>query len=851
MSQLDLYNKKKSQLLQYFSQSCAIMNDLGMSKEVSMCVSLDRKLRSNTFKVVVVGEFKVGKSTFINALLGGDVLPAKSTPCTAVINEIKYSTDKYAVVYFKHPIPAPLPALAPNVKKYIEKYGDAQVPPIKIKVDDLKHFVVINDEAEDQKEGVAQNPFSKAEIYWNLPICEKGIEIIDSPGLGENLVRTDVTSNYLSQADAIIFVFSATTPISMDEMSVIQNDIQGAGHICPIFVCNKFDLVKPQEHEEFIKHIYGKLRDKTQLGEKGICFLNAEAAKNARENGDDTALQQSGMLQFEAVLDSFLANKRGTLKLMQPTTQLESMIEKAIAEVVPNEFKMLTLSVDEIDRRLQRELPNLEQLKRRRDILKRQVDTEIDTICRNVEQQLKTRYQSIITDMPETVNSITCTNTISFNPFKIKESIKSFCEELIEKLQNNITNDQKKWQSSSFEPFISKELSRLSEIFESSVKEIFVDVERIRLRISGSDDSDIASTSQRVLAGIAGFFSGGIWGAVTGGSLGFSPEFIRTIVAEIAIGATLGALLGATNPITLIALTIASLVGIIAGISNIETRVRERISNAVIDQVRKDKDESISKAIKLFRDRLVDGSSSIYNAINDEISSVEKLVESIRNDKIAGEERIKIRTQKLTEDNKQLKYILTNIQALIKSMENGDIEFTPLEDNLPPQQPQEPIPPQNSKPPHNNAPEPPTPQQPVAPAPQPIPAPAPLPNPVPEPTPSKPEFVIAPGTESFEKDGVIYYRLNNSHHADDDCGGEMFVGDNAHLVCGKCGMDFSIEFWKVIFAKYAGIETNNLRHTKEKQNLDELMQLVGDVIKDAGIKWFRKYMDSVTLGKEI
>ena len=184
-------------------------------------------------------------------------------------------------------------------------------------------------------------------------------------------------------------------------------------------------------------------------------------------------------------------------------------------------------------------------------------------------------------------------------------------------------------------------------------------------------------------------------------------------------------------------------------------------------------------------------------------------------------------------------------------MENGDIEFTPLEENLPPQQPQEPIPPQNSKPPQNNAPEPPTPQQPVAPASQPIPAPAPLPNPVPEPTPSKPEFVIAPGTESFEKDGVIYYRLNNSHHADDDCGGEMYVGDNAHLVCGRCGMDFSIEFWKVIFAKYAGIETNNLRHTKEKQNLDEIMQLVGDVIKDAGIKWFRKYMDSVTQEKEI
>ena len=43
---------------------------------------------------MVLGEFKRGKSTFINALLGEEILPAYAVPCTAIINEIKYADVK-------------------------------------------------------------------------------------------------------------------------------------------------------------------------------------------------------------------------------------------------------------------------------------------------------------------------------------------------------------------------------------------------------------------------------------------------------------------------------------------------------------------------------------------------------------------------------------------------------------------------------------------------------------------------------------------------------------------------------------------------------------------------------------
>ena len=63
MSQIDLYNRKKTQLLENISQAAAVFNDLKMSSEVAVCEDLYEKLSKDSFTVVIMGQFKVGKST--------------------------------------------------------------------------------------------------------------------------------------------------------------------------------------------------------------------------------------------------------------------------------------------------------------------------------------------------------------------------------------------------------------------------------------------------------------------------------------------------------------------------------------------------------------------------------------------------------------------------------------------------------------------------------------------------------------------------------------------------------------------------------------------------------------------
>src|SRR5438270_4791781 len=68
----------------------ATMNrGLGMEDGAAQLEELADRVDAGVFRVLVLGEFKRGKSTLINALLGANLLPANVTPTTALLTLIK------------------------------------------------------------------------------------------------------------------------------------------------------------------------------------------------------------------------------------------------------------------------------------------------------------------------------------------------------------------------------------------------------------------------------------------------------------------------------------------------------------------------------------------------------------------------------------------------------------------------------------------------------------------------------------------------------------------------------------------------------------------------------------------
>src|ERR1700689_1750358 len=63
-------------------------------------LSLERKRASNQLHLAVLGQMKRGKSSFINALMGAEILPTGVLPVTAVITEIRYGLAPEATILY-------------------------------------------------------------------------------------------------------------------------------------------------------------------------------------------------------------------------------------------------------------------------------------------------------------------------------------------------------------------------------------------------------------------------------------------------------------------------------------------------------------------------------------------------------------------------------------------------------------------------------------------------------------------------------------------------------------------------------------------------------------------------------
>ena len=191
-----MFKKKQEELSDMLKESSEIIASLKMEHYKENLEKLGDKVHNETFKIMVVGTFKNGKSTFINSFLGEEILPAYAVPCTAVINEVKYGKEKRAILHFRSPLPEQMQKGIPaKTLAHMKKYDMKDIPPLEIPYNEIEDYAVIP-MGKDPAEILLESPYEKIELFWPLPLLENGVEIIDSPGLNEAGTRTRVTVEY-------------------------------------------------------------------------------------------------------------------------------------------------------------------------------------------------------------------------------------------------------------------------------------------------------------------------------------------------------------------------------------------------------------------------------------------------------------------------------------------------------------------------------------------------------------------------------------------------------------------------------------------------------------------------------
>lgn len=667
MAHINEFNQKKDQLLDLILDCNSIFADLGMTNEKQKNETIFQKLKEHAFKVLIMGQFKVGKSTFINALLGQEVLPAYATPCTAIINEVKYSDEKKAFVYFKNPVPKALPEdIEPSIKTYIEKGNGKDLNPIKINVTELEKFVVINDPTIDPAKSVSQTPFEKVELYWDLSLCKDGVEIIDSPGLNDNKTLTLITLNYLSKVDAVVFVMNCQAICGMTEIDVIENDLIRFGHEYLFFVNNRINQIQPNQRDKVIDFGNRKLSPKTKFGEKGVFYIDALGALEGRLNKNNEMVEKSGILQVEEKLEYFLANTRGRIKLEQPARNTINAINHALADVIPNEERMLSVSIQEIENKINIEKPRLDRLKRDKEQIIQRISSKIDRICIDTLKLINSRFSELNSKTPIWINEIQLEN--SFSPMHAKDSANKIIEEILKKYQAKLEKEQIEWTSNTLNPFVQDKLEDLQDEFKTKLENFYLEVDSVKMKISGVDVSvRDPSKGERIGATIAGLFvdAGSAW---YGAQFGFGPGLFKQMALQIGAIITM-ILVGITNPLTMIPviLTIA-FIGILTGGRQVTNKIKQEIISKVCAQIRNKAPEQTEEMINQIKTNLNEITNSIRNGLENELNSVDEQVHKVLEEKRRGEAKVAERKRKLDLFKQQLLSTKNKIDALIKTL---------------------------------------------------------------------------------------------------------------------------------------------------------------------------------------
>lgn len=238
-------------------------------------------IQQEQYDVVVCGEVKKGKSSFINALMGDEVLPTNTQVATSqVFRIINSDTEEYSLVFTDG-------QRQRISRKDLSRYG-SQVDA------DLYGEPIFRGRQLDY-----------IEVKHPIPSLPKSVALIDTPGIGAlYAAHEQITRNYLSKAAAVIFIIDPKNPIVVKEREFIESALKVTKQI--MFVMTKMDnydehvIATMISRDEEILAPYGK---QTAFGRISIQPVSSTLLFDANKEKDEILMEMSC---FEEVRDTLL-----------------------------------------------------------------------------------------------------------------------------------------------------------------------------------------------------------------------------------------------------------------------------------------------------------------------------------------------------------------------------------------------------------------------------------------------------------------------------------------------------------------------------------------------------------------
>jgi dynamin family protein len=257
-------------------------NQLTLLRQIE---ALRQRLLAGGLQIAVLGQFKRGKSTLLNAMLGMPLLPSGVLPVTAVATFLRAG-----------------PGLRVHVTSAGSRHEEAARDASDVQ-DKLQKIVT--------ERGNPNNiqAVSRVDVSAPAVFLQSGIVLIDTPGIGSTFQHNTVAAEaILPECDACLFVVSPDPPITEVEIDYLRRIKKHVAKI--IVVLNKIDAIEEEDWPSSIEFLRDVLTEQADLREVQIFTVSARLAVRAGADRDDALLRKSGLPVLTGYLENFLAREK-------------------------------------------------------------------------------------------------------------------------------------------------------------------------------------------------------------------------------------------------------------------------------------------------------------------------------------------------------------------------------------------------------------------------------------------------------------------------------------------------------------------------------------------------------------
>ena len=262
------------------------------------CAQAAAQLGAQEFTVAVLGEFKAGKTTLVNALCGREVLPTATLECTAAVTVIHGATADRS-----------------DIAVLTRTSGDKAVVPL----DQLEDSLTVRSTRD------AADPAELADVWLSdVPLLRHKVALVDTPGLNAaGLARERATLHFLPKADAVVFVTRADRLLTETEQTFIRERLLEQNLARLFLVVNHADAIDGDaERAEVMRRAHALLDP--LVGTLRLHLTCAEDALEALDEDDPELMAESGIPDLVQALETFLVEQRAQAELARARKQVQA-----------------------------------------------------------------------------------------------------------------------------------------------------------------------------------------------------------------------------------------------------------------------------------------------------------------------------------------------------------------------------------------------------------------------------------------------------------------------------------------------------------------------------------------------